>query len=432
MNGLGIMSRKCKKLQELSELMEANKEVINFEELSTRGLKELAEKFDTTTDERYQPNVLHRIGDIIMIVVLAVLANSDEWEKIEIFAIKKEKWLKKFLKLKNGMPSIDTIKRVMTILKAEELYKICITYFIDKIDRIIPRKFTDVDVVSIDGKTTNGSSRVKTDKNKIRALNTMSAYSTMYGISLGHEYIKEKSNEIPTGPELIKKLDLRNCIITWDALNTQIETVKAVGKETEYVGALKGNQHKFYNEIKEYMDAIEIEKEAKVESQYLKVIEKEHNGIMVREYYLTDDICWFEDRDKWNRLMSVGKEVKTIEKKDGQKTIETRYFITSLYKDIQMFAYAVRSHWGVENSLHAPLDIVFKEDKNKTLETHGAKALGVIRRICLIILKLVQPYYKESLSKIRYKLSLDYENEIEKIFKLLDTETLKAQLSSVK
>jgi predicted transposase YbfD/YdcC len=232
------------------------------------------------------------------------------------------------------------------------------------------------------------------------------------------------------GPELIKQLNAPNCVFTWDALNTQIKTVAAISAEADYVGALKKNQQTFYKEVKEFLDDTYTMNKIIENEQYLKIVKKEHNAIVTREYYMTNDIEWFYDKNKWKKLKSFGKEDKTIEKLDGTKSYETRYFITSLNEDIDLFSYAIKAHWGVENNLHAPLDIVFKEDKNKTLEKNGAKSLGVIRRIALIILKLAQPYYGDSLSSMRYKLSLDFDNEIEKIFKLLDMTALKQQLIS--
>jgi hypothetical protein len=127
-----------------------------------------------------------------MITILAVLANCDEWKKIEIFCQKKEEWLKNFLSLKNGIPSIDTIQRVLIIIKPVELYKVCINYFIEKIEILSPKKSDEVDIRSIDGKTTNGSARKKTDQDEIKSVNTMSVYSTMYGVSLTHDYIVKK------------------------------------------------------------------------------------------------------------------------------------------------------------------------------------------------------------------------------------------------
>lgn len=159
-----------------------------------------------------------------------------------------------------------------------------------------------------------------------------------------------------------------------------------------------------------------------------KTIEKEHNGIVTREYYMSDDIKWMNKKEKWPELKSIGLARNTIQR-DGKKVIEDRYYIVSFANNIELFAKSVRAKWGVENNLHAPLDIVFKEDANKTLEKNGAKNLGIIRRIALAILKFVQTYYKISLNLIRTNLSFDFENEIENIFKLLDVESL-AQLKN--
>lgn len=156
---------------------------------------------------------------------------------------------------------------------------------------------------------------------------------------------------------------------------------------------------------------------------YKKTIEKEHNGIVTREYYMTDDIKWMNKKEKWPKLKSIGLARNTIEK-NGRTIVEDRYYIVSFANDIELFSKSVRGEWGIENNLHAPLDIVFKEDANKTLEKNGAKNLGILRRIALAILKFVQAYYKTSLNLIRTNLSFDFENEIENIFKLLDVESL--------
>jgi predicted transposase YbfD/YdcC len=384
------------------------------------------------TDERYEPNTRHKIGEVIMIVLLAVLSNCNEWTTIEIFAKAKEKWLREFLVLENGIPSIDTIQRVMAIIKPVELYRICVSYFIEKLEELAPslseREDKEVDIISLDGKTSNGSSRKQTSKEAISSVNTMSAYSTSYGLALAQEFIPDKTNEIPIAPELIKQLNATNCIFTWDALNTQKETVKAVDKKADYVGALKGNQHLFYKEVKLFFEDKVVIELIKQDGNYLRHVEPERAGVVTREYFMISDVDWFSEKSKWRRLNSFGMERKKIEKADGAISYETRYFISSLENDIELFAYAVRSHWHVENNLHAPLDIVFKEDKNKTLEQHGAKALGVVRRVALMILKLAQPYYKKSLNSIRYQLAFNFEHEIFVLFKLLNTSALKQQL----
>jgi len=427
------MARKSKKLEEIRELLASESENLDLDEIPTEELEKWSQKLNEATDERYQPNTRHKIGDVIMIVLLAILSNCNEWTTIEVFIEKKEKWLKTFLTLEYGMPSIDTIQRVVAIIKPVELYRICVSYFIEKMNELLQHREDEepeVDVVSLDGKVSKGSSRKKTSNEKIKPINTMSAYSTSYGVALAQEFIPDKSNEIPIGPELIKQLNGENVIFTWDALNTQKETIKAVSKNADYVGALKGNQQLFYTEVVDFLEDKEIMKQIKSNGNYIKVVEADRGGVVIREYFMSSDIDWFQDRNKWKRLNSFGMEKKKIEKADGTVAYETRYFISSLEDDIDSMSYAIRSHWQVENNLHAPLDIVFKEDKNKTLEKNGAKALGVIRRVALMILKLIQPYYNKSLNSIRHQIALNFEDEIVTIFKLLNTSALKEQLVS--
>ena len=203
------------------------------------------------------------------------------------------------------------------------------------------------------------------------------------------------------GPELIKQLNLSNSIITADALNTQKETVKAIIKaKGEYVLALKANQGTMYQEVSEY-------------------------------FHDSDHINWITNYKDWKNIRSIGYEKKTIEPINSDKnTIEERFFIISFENDIKTFADAVRKHWGVENNLHAPLDIVFKEDDNTTLEKNGARNLSVLKRIALNIIKLVQCFYNINLKLIRYKVSMNTEEELEKIFKTINTKQIKSMLEN--
>lgn len=418
------MSKKSSKLNEISEIFEEIN--IDFNLLDSKGIDDMITIVKKQNDTRYKPNVKHKMEDIILITLFAILAKCDEQTEIEAFARKKEKWLKKYLELPNGIPSHDTIQRVISILNPQSLYTDIINYLIDKINEITTT--SERDILSMDGKTSNGSKR-NIGKNKDEnVVNTMSVYSTNYGISLIQDYIEEKSNKIPMGPKLLEKLNLEGCIVTSDALNTQVDTIKAIIKgKADYVLLVKENQRLTYEEIKEYFCDKTILSEIQ-NTNYKKTIEKEHNGIVTREYYMSDDIKWMNKKEKWPELKSIGLARNTIQR-DGKKVIEDRYYIVSFANNIELFAKSVRAEWGVENNLHAPLDIVFKEDANKTLEKNGAKNLGIIRRIALAILKFVQTYYKISLNLIRMNLSFDFENEIENIFKLLDVESL-AQLKN--
>ena len=150
-------------------------------------------------------------------------------------------------------------------------------------------------------------------------------------------------------------------------------------------------------------------------SEIKKIVSKEHNGIITREYCMIDDIDWMNKKGKWPGLKSIGLARNTIKKED-KVVIEDRYYIISFSNDIELFSKSVRSEREIENNLHAPLDIIFKEYHNKILDKNGAKNLGIIRRIALALLKFIRTYYKKSLNIIRTNIAFDFENEIARWF----------------
>jgi len=419
------MAKKSKKLEEIRNMV---KELdINYEDIDLRVLSNFVTITKKLDDSRIQYKVKHKMSDIVIITLLGILANANTWTEIYCFAKSHETWLKSFLELPSGIPSHDTIQRVIAIINPSTLYTSTVKYLINLIDNLAP-KTKDKDVKSMDGKTINGSSRSELTTDKVLPTNVMSIYSHDYGMSIIQDFIEEKSNEIPMGPELIKQLNLSDSIITADALNTQKETVKAIIKaKGDYVLALKSNQRTMYQEVSEYFHDSDLLKDL----EYYKEEEKSHSKFIKREYYISNDINWITNYKDWKNIKSIGYEKKTIEFiNNDKKVIEERFFIISFEDNIKIFADAVRKHWGVENNLHAPLDIVFKEDDNTTLEKNGARNLSVLKRIALNIIKLVQCFYNISLKLIRYKISMNTEEELEKIFKTINTNQIKSMLEN--
>ena len=418
------MAKKSKKLEEIKDMV---KDInINYDKLDLSVLNNFTAIAKRLNDSRVEYKIKHKMSDIVMITLLAILANADTWEEIYQYAISHEKWLKTFLELPSGIPSHDTIQRVIAIIEPSILYTSTVKYLMNIIDNLA-KPNNEKDVKSMDGKTINGSSRSELTTDKITPTNVMSIYSHDYGMSIIQDFIKEKSNEIPTGPELIKQLNLSDSIITADALNTQKDTVNAIVKSKgDYVLALKANQGTLYQEVSEYFHDEGLLKDL----DYYTELEKSHSKIIKREYYMTNDISWLTNYKDWNKLKAVGYERKTIESANNNKNIEERFFIVSFNNNIEVFADAVRKHWGVENNLHAPLDIVFREDENTTLEKNGARNLSILRRIALNIIKIIQCFYNKSLKLIRYMISMNTEEELEKIFKTLNTNQIKSMLNN--
>ena len=354
---------------------------------------ELLESLSKINDIRQEWKVKHKIGDIIAIVLLAMLANADEWELIEDFAYANEEFLREYLELPFGIPSHDTIQRVMGIINPKEMQSIQLSWN-EIVNSDEGEKIKKI--LNIDGKTIKGSASAKK-----KALHIVSAYSHEDGISFGQTTVREKENEIVAIPELLDEISIKDTIVTIDAMGTQTEIAKKIiNKKADYVLALKGNQGNLHKDVVEYFDDNEFREKIIKEGNYHKTVEKARGQIEIREYYQTNDINWIADKGKWKNLRSIGM-VETTTKKEDTETKERRYYISSLTVLTLLFARAVRGHWAIE-SMHWHLDVTFKEDACKTLETTAAQNLNILRKIALSILKLVDVGKKCSLKRKRY------------------------------
>lgn len=242
-----------------------------------------------------------------------------------------------------GIPCAKTYERVFSILDSKEIE----TIFNDFIMSFSLDNHTQKDIIDIDGRVTRGSSRNATlYHEKIKPLNVLNAYSNNYGICLASEQIDDKTNEIPTIPEILKRFNVKGNIITWDALNTQTTNIEAViDLKGDYVVPIKGNQGNFYNDLIIYFDEKRLEtiKAGNSKSEYLGYYEKRGSNSIHYEYYQTSDVKWYFDKEKWKELNSVGVVKKTIDNGKEIK-VEYRYYISSLFVNVELFSRAIRNH----------------------------------------------------------------------------------------
>jgi len=391
-----------------------NCEKSELKKLGIQELKALKDKARTLTDSRIKKKCKYKLWDIVCVTLLATIANCNEWEEIECFAVKNKKWLKKFLMLTGGIPSYQTYERVLSLIEPKEINEICVEF-----SSILSACNKDKkEFYHFDGKVERGSSR---KDGEIKPLNVLNVYSSKYGICIEQEMIEEKTNEITAIPKVIERLNLKGVTCTWDALNTQKENVKTVIEHGgDYCVALKANQGNFYQDVKDYFDEDKLLIIASgYEGSYSLTREKSHNQIITYEYYQTEKVKWYFEYEKWSKLRSIGLVKKTIEKKNGEKIIEKRYYISSLFRNISIFSQAIRSHWEVENKLHWQMDFTFKSDSNQTVNKKALFNLQIIKKFALNILNIVKEDYHCSLKKIRFQACLGAEEEIHNIFYLL-------------
>lgn len=214
----------------------------------------------------------------------------------------------------------------------------------------------------------------------------VSAWANEQQMVLGQLAVEEKSNEITVVPQLLDILDVSGCIVTADTMSCQKEIVKKISeKKADYVLSLKGNQPTVYREVKEYFAAALEDPRQYPEVMSCKTLDSGHGRVEQRIYYLSAEIDWYEDKAQWQSLHAIGMVCSEVEN-NGHISIDTRYFITSL-GDIAAFSKAVRKHWGIENSLHWCLDMIFHEDYSRMRKDHSAENMAVVRHIAMNILK---------------------------------------------
>jgi predicted transposase YbfD/YdcC len=335
----------------------------------------IVDHFKDLEDKRVERTKRHKLIDIVTIAICAVICGADSWVLMETYGKKKEEWLKQFLDLPNGIPSHDTFARVFARIDPQQLQN----SFLSWIKSI--NKITAGEVIAIDGKTLRHSYDKGKDKG---AIHMVSAWATTNRLVLGQCKVDEKSNEITAIPELIKVLEIAGCIVTIDAMGCQKQIVKSiVDKSGEYVIALKKNQGNLYKNVEEiFKEAISKGFEGFKYSDY-HTKEDEHGREEIRHYLMLSDIQErIDPGKKWMNLQSVGM-VEYIRKVNGKTKVETRYYISSLTDNAKLLGESVRSHWGIENSLHWVLDVALREDDCRIRKDNAPQNFAVLRHIAV-------------------------------------------------
>lgn len=335
-------------------------------------------------DPRVERTRLHPLDDILVISICALLCGAESFEDMELFGEAKEGWFRTFLELPHGIPSHDTFGRVFAALDPEKFLEAFMRWTQSL------RESLSGEVVAIDGKALRRAINAGQSPKVI-----VSAWAAGNGLVLGQRKVEEKSNEITAVPELLRTLELSGCIVTLDAMGCQKQIAREIIEaDADYVLALKGNQGNAFHELGSFLEDA-IRSDAASLARWEQV-EKGHGRLETRRYWQSTDIDWFAEASSWEGLRSVGA-VEAIREVKGKTSTERRYYLSSLPLDVERFAGAVRSHWGVENQLHWVMDVVFNEDQNRARSRHASENLALLRRWSLNLLKADKRLAKRSI-----------------------------------
>ncbi len=342
------------------------------------ALKLFAPFFENLTDPRLERTKRHSLLDIMILAVCATLGNADGWADIERFGKAKLDFFRTFLELPNGIPSHDTFGRVFALLDPAPLMA-CIQQWLDALGAAVAGE-----VVAIDGKTLRGSFDTATGKNP---LHLVSAWACEARLTLGQVAVDAKSNEITAIPLLLELLDLKDSIVTIDAMGCQKEIAAAIrAREADYVLAVKNNQPSLHDAVGEAFLAQADDDFTAPTLKQITTVERGHGRDERREYFLMEAPADLVRGGEWPGLRSIGM-VRRTRVVNGVEAEEIVYYISSLSPKVKRFAKAVRGHWGIENRLHWSLDVTFAEDASRARKDHSPLNLGMLRRLALSILR---------------------------------------------
>lgn len=339
----------------------------------------ILEYFEDLPDPRRETeNKLHLLLDIVVIALCAVIAGCESFAEIEEFGRQKKDWFKKFLALPNGIPSHDTIRRVLSMLDARKFHD-CFVRWVNALHEV-----TAGEVVNIDGKTVRRSF----DRAKgIPALHIVSAWAAENQLVLGQVAVDGKSNEITAIPQLLEILEISGAIVTIDAMGCQKEIADKIrDQDADYVLAVKDNQPHLYEDLQDHFLQVVNDQDQLPRRQRHHTKEKNRGRLEQRFYYATPVPEELRNQELWRDLTSVGWVI-SITTRDGQECSEVRAYISSLKPDAKNLARAVRGHWGIENGQHWVLDVVFNEDQNRARLHNAAENLALLRRLALNLVR---------------------------------------------
>jgi predicted transposase YbfD/YdcC len=345
--------------------------------------------FQDVPDFRINRRKKHNLLDILVISVCAFVCGADDFEDIALYGVQKEPFLRTFLELPNGIPSHDTFNRVLKFLDkdafADSLYR-----WSKEILSTFDQQYTQI---NIDGKVLRATAK---SGHKKSGLCLLSAWVSDHKLILGQQKVDSKSNEKTAVPDLLKSLDLKDSIVTIDAIACDIKNADIItSKQGHYILALKNNNKHIYHQVSERF--------AQVKTQLSK---NEHidfgsGRIETRTCYVENDLSLYDDLVPWKHL----KSIIIIESKreiNEKISFETRFYLSDLALEPKEFNQYIRNHWSIENSLHWQLDVTFREDLQRTQSGNAPENLAIVRKLSLQLLNKITD--KESI-KSRRKLA---------------------------
>jgi predicted transposase YbfD/YdcC len=343
-------------------------------------MKSFAACFSELPDPR-APNALHDLTELLFIALLSTLCGATSCTDMALFARTKAYLLEPVLTLKHGLPSHDTFSRVFRMLDPqafERSFQRFMKAFAKaaKIER--PQG-----VVAVDGKALRrGYERGKAHMPPVMV--TLWAAQTRMALA---NTLAPGNNEAAGALQLIELVQLKGCVVTADALHCHRAMAKAItARGGDYVLAVKENQPALLADAKAAIAAATRKGATRVTTAELNHGRAEKRSAVV---------ALVKEMGQKHDFPGL-KAVACITSKRAKDDTVKRYFLMSQPYSRTQTLRIVRQHWGIENCLHWPLDVVLNEDLARNRKDNAPANLAVLKRLALNVAR-AHPDTKTSL-----------------------------------
>ena len=348
-------------------------------------LKAVSNYLSTVKDHKCK----HKLSDILFIGLSTCLSNGEDYVDMVLFGKTHKTFLQEYISLSDGIPSEDTFERVFAAVEPDVL-RICLNDYGKDVVGLLREK-----QICLDGKKLKGVSPATRDN---RGLYVLNAWVVENRICVGQKRVEDKSNEITAIPALIEQLDIKDAVVSIDAIGCQQDIAEQIVKKGgHYLLALKTNQRELYDDTECGFKACKPESMS-------ETWEYDHGRYETRKCSIlsSEGILLFENQSQWCGLKTIIK-VDATRLIRGKETSETRFYISDEQdKTAEYYNALVRGHWSIvrlcsltiENQLHWYLDVTFtctersrsKEDASRVRKGNAPENLATLRKLALQII----------------------------------------------
>ena len=374
-----------------------------------RDIRFFLHLLDKIPDFRDKKLIDYSLSNLLLISLILIM--KGEFKSFsyasQYISVYKQDFIKMGLIINDKVPSHDTLRRMFMLLDANSIKEIIINNLNSFLTKILNNySSSKKELISIDGKEFKGSGRSINSKKKMNNKNVLNVYNSSKEICIYSNPLDDKESEIKEAQEILNKYNLKNIVVTGDALHCQKRTCEIiVNKKGDYVFTVKENQSALLEEMKTRI----------VNSK--SIISKSYNDCDYSILLLPSTYkgLEFAGQKAFIKMISNKRKNQNINKQTE------RYFLSSI-KDPQLIVEAIDNRWKIENDLHKTKDEFFVEDNYKFTDKNAIKVMAALNNIAYSFFRITASFLQEKTPTItKIKFNKDPMEILEKITPLLNS-----------